>query len=277
VQDANMQAQIELERLYNKNQTTSRLRRYFEEDLRPVLDLTKFMEINKIDLDFGFSLLVQIALHRRTDLPTMVGLMRPYFATAQEVADNILKACELDMLHWQPAFSQLVVDPALQIPPEVQQELDLFQFPLPMIIEPRQVNNNRETGYVLGKNGSIILKKNHHNDDVCLDHINRMNKVKFTINVDTACMISNKWRNLDRVKEGESHEDFERRKRAFEKYDRTAFAVIGILEEYGNEFYLTHRYDKRGRVYCQGYHISYQGNAWNKSVIELADKEIIEL
>jgi DNA-directed RNA polymerase len=53
--------------------------------------------------------------------------------------------------------------------------------------------------------------------------------------------------------------------------------VIGILEEYGNEFYLTHRYDKRGRVYCQGYHISYQGNAWNKSVIELADKEIIEL
>jgi DNA-directed RNA polymerase len=53
--------------------------------------------------------------------------------------------------------------------------------------------------------------------------------------------------------------------------------VIGILEGFSNEFYLTHRYDKRGRVYCQGYHVTYQGTPWNKAVLELADKEIIEV
>jgi hypothetical protein len=278
MQDALMQQQIELEKLYDKNQTTKRLRFYFETEVlqRHALDLGMFLDLNQIPRDFGFSLLVQISLHRRTDLPTMVGLMRHHFKSAQEASDAILKCCELDMLHWNPAFSQLVVEPSLQIPLDVQHELDLFQFPLPMIVEPREVKSNKDTGYVTSS-GSIILKKNHHNDDVCLDHINRMNRIKFTINVDTAHMIANTWRNLDKVKEGETTDDFEKRKRAFDKYDKTAHAVIGILEGFGNEFYLTHRYDKRGRVYCQGYHVTYQGNAWNKSVLELADKEIIEL
>ena len=43
----------------------------------------------------------------------------------------------------------------------------------------------------------------------------------------------------------------------------------------GKDIYLTHKYDKRGRVYCQGYYISYQGTDWNKAVIELSNKEIV--
>jgi DNA-directed RNA polymerase len=45
----------------------------------------------------------------------------------------------------------------------------------------------------------------------------------------------------------------------------------------GNEFYLTHRYDKRGRCYAQGYHVNPQGNDWNKAVIELAEKEVVTI
>jgi DNA-directed RNA polymerase len=41
----------------------------------------------------------------------------------------------------------------------------------------------------------------------------------------------------------------------------------------GNRFWLTHKYDKRGRTYCQGYHVSYQGNDYNKACIEFADGE----
>jgi hypothetical protein len=144
-----------------------------------------------------------------------------------------------------------------------------------MVIRPKAVIDNRDTGYLLTR-GSVILRKNHHEDDVCLDHINRMNRVKFTINLDTATMIANRWRNLDRPKEGETKQDFDKRVKAFEKYDRTAKDVIGLLTQHGNEFYLTHRYDKRGRTYCQGYHVSYQAAPWNKAVIELADKELVE-
>jgi DNA-directed RNA polymerase len=45
----------------------------------------------------------------------------------------------------------------------------------------------------------------------------------------------------------------------------------------GNRFYMTHKYDKRGRTYSQGYHINPQGNDWNKAVIEFADKEVINV
>lgn len=276
MQDA-MQHQMELERLFNKNQLLPRLKAYFENELleNTGVNIVMFLSINDIPKDFGLSLLVQMALHRRTDLPTMVGLLRSHCQSAQECADLILKCCELDLLHWHPAFSQLIVERALQIPDYVQRELDLYQFPLPMVVEPKEVKGNRDTGY-LTQRGSIILKKNHHEDDVCLDHINRMNSVKLCVNVDTANMIANSWRNLDRIKEGETPEDFEKRKRAFDKYDRTAKEVIGKLVEHGNEFYLTHKYDKRGRVYCQGYHVTYQGNAWNKAVIELAEPEMVQ-
>lgn len=272
--DPKTQAQIHLEKMFSKNQLLSRLRFYFEEEIRSQLDLTKFFDIHKIDKDFGFSLLVQMALHRRTTLPTMVGILRHHFDDGQATADMILRCCEIELLHWNAPFSQLVVEPVLTIPEHVQRDLDMFQFPLPMVVEPREVKSNRDTGYLLNK-GSIILKKNYHADDVCLDHINRMNRVRFTINMDTATMIKNAWRNLDKPKDGESKEEFEKRVRAFEKFDRTCHDVHGILDQYGNQFYLTHRYDKRGRVYCQGYHVNYQGAPWNKAVVELADKEVI--
>ncbi len=99
------------------------------------------------------------------------------------------------------------------------------------------------------------------------------NKVPFTINMGTALMVRNQWRNLDKPKEGETKQDFEKRKRAFEKYDRTAKDVMALLMQHSDRFWMTHRYDKRGRVYCQGYHVNYQGTPWNKAVVEFANKE----
>lgn len=185
----------------------------------------------------------------------------------------LLVATLCDLVDWSAALKLFIVK--FDISPEVQAEIDRFQYPLPMVIKPMKVRNNHDTGYILSRN-SLILKKNHHDDDICLDHINRVNNIKFTLNFDTAHMIANSWRNLDKPKSGETKQDFDRRVRAFEKYDRTAKDVINLLVQYGNEFYLTHKYDKRGRIYCQGYHVNYQGAAWNKAVIELADKEFVE-
>lgn len=272
MQDALMTKQIELENLYNKNQLIPRIKAEFTGCKE--LNFSELFEVNGIPLDFGFAFLVQMALHKRAKFTVIVGLLRNYTATAQEAADLIHKMCVLDLAHWDPIQERLVV--AITISDDVQAELDRFQFPLPMVIEPREVKTNRDTGYVMNR-GSVILKKNHHSDDVCLGHINRQNKIKLTINRDTALMIKNSWRNLDRPKESESKEDFEKRKRAFEKYDRTCHEVIDTLTEHGNQFYLTHKYDKRGRIYCQGYHVNYQGAPWNKAVIELAEPEVIEV
>lgn len=269
--DPKVAHQIELERLFNKNQLIPRIRKEFQECAE--FNFSKYMEECGIPVGFGLDLLVQMALHKRASLSTLIGCLRHHFYYSQDAADMIYKAAQADLVDYSTQLRMFVVK--FNISADVQEELDKFQFPLPMVVEPMEVKDNCSTG-MLTSGGSIILRNNHHNDDVCLDHINRMNKVRFVINTDTATMVKNKWRNLDKAKEGETKDDFEKRKKAFEKYDRTAKDVIGLLVKEGNEFHLIHKYDKRGRIYCQGYHVTYQGAPWNKAVIEFADKEVIE-
>lgn len=274
--DPKVAHQLELERLYNKNQTLSRIRQEFEEFKD--FNFKAYMQEHKIDPDFGMDLLVQMVLHKRCDLPVMVGILRKHFeplANASQLAANeLLKCVDADLVDYIKTTSQLVI--IFNIKEEVQVDLDRYQFPLPMVVHPQEVKTNRDSGYYLSR-GSLLLRKNHHDEDICLDHINRVNDFKFTINDDTAFMVQNQWRNMDKPKEGESKADFQRRVKAFDKYDRSSKEVIKKLLTYGNEFWLTHKYDKRGRVYCQGYHVSYQSAPWNKAVLELADKEIVPL
>lgn len=260
--------QIALEETYNKNQLIPRIRAEFVncEDF----NFVEYLKQSEIPEMFGIDVLVQMVLHKRASLTTLIGCLRHHFEDSQMTADMLHKAAVADLMDYDPELRMFILK--FDISEDVQAQLDRFQFPLPMIVEPLHIGSNNETGYLNGK-GSVILRNNHHHDDVCLDHLNRMNKLKFVINNDTATMVENKWRNLDKPKAGEKKEDFEKRKRAFDKYDHTAKDVMKLLPE---EFYLTHKYDKRGRIYCQGYHVNYQGNPWNKAVVELADKELVQ-
>lgn len=261
--------QIQLEQLFSKNMLMPRIRREIE-DTPVLLELCKAAGL---DQKFGVDLMAQMALHKRASLQVLVGSLRHHAPTAQGVVDLIHRAAVGDLVDYTSDLDLFIVKYIL--PEHVQAELDRFQYPLPMVCEPVELTHNKMTGYLTTK-GSIILRNNHHDGDVCLDHLNRMNKIKFKIDFNTANMIQNRWRNLDKPKDGESHEEFQDRRRAFEKYDRTARDVLEIMKAAGNEFNLTHRPDKRGRTYCQGYHVSYQGATWNKSVILFADEEIIE-
>ena len=266
--------QIDMEKLFHKNQLIPRIKSEF---VNADFNFRKHMINNNIDTDFGFDLLVQMALHKRTTLPVLVGILRRHFKSylgaSQLTANEILKCCQADLVDWHPQLRQFIV--RYDISQDVQDDLDRYQYPLPMIVPPKKLKTNEDTGYFTSRN-SVILKNNHHDNDVCLDHLNKINNIKLKINSVTANMIANSWKNLDKPKDGEDRKDYQRRVKAFEKYDRTAKDVMMHLEIAGNEFYLTHKYDKRGRVYAQGYHVNYQGNAWNKSVIEFANGEVVQ-
>ena len=266
-----LQLQVELEQLYNKNQLVSRIRKEFVNCKD--FSFTDHMIRMGIPIEFGLDVLTQMVLHKRASLPTLAGILRRHFNDSQITADMLLKCAMADLVDWDPNTEHFIVK--FEVSADVQEELDRFQYPLPMVVEPRKVKKNTDTGYILG-GGSLILKHNHHEDDICLDHINRMNRVRFALDHDTAAMIKNRWRNLDRQKPGETKADFDRRRKMFEKYDRTAKDVITALSIHTDSFYLTHKYDKRGRVYCQWYNINYQGAPWNKATIQLADKELVE-
>lgn len=268
-----MKNQVELEKLFNKNQIMKRLRAEF---LIP--EVIEHLEQKEIPLDFGIDLLCQMVLHKRANLETLVGLLHKHFgdsrAALQDCADMILKAAQADLMDWHELSQKFVI--RIDVTDDVRADIDRYQYPLPLVVAPKGVFKNSDTGYYTS-GGSIILKNNHHEDDVCLDHINRVNQIKLRLNPDTAIMVKNQWRNLDKPKECESKEEFEARKKAFEKYDivsREVMENILMLTEDGG-FWLTHKYDKRGRTYAQGYHVNPQGNAWNKAMVEFHNQEIV--
>lgn len=262
--------QLELEKLYDKNQLMPRVRQAFRDCER--LDFAQLMSELNIPDKFGFDMLAQMAVRKRANVPTLVGCLRHHCETSQEVASLLEIAVVNNMVEWSSRDQQFIV--IYGIAPALQEELDRFQFPLPMVIKPELVEDNLDTGY-LTERASVVLRDNYTDDDVCLDHLNRINGTKYALNLDVALTIQNRWRHLDKKKPDETWEDFKKRKKAFEKYDAVAKDVIQLLLKEGNELYLTHRYDKRGRTYCMGFHITYQGTDWNKAIIEFADKEVL--
>lgn len=266
-----VQTQIELEQMFAKNQLLYRIKNEFKAN-----GFEEFLAERKINVEFGLDLLVQMYLHKRTTVGVLTGILHKHFEDQdnpfQACADALYDAASKDLMDWKSVDNRFVVRYGLS--DDVQKEIDTYQYPLPMIVPPNQIVNNKTTGYLTIK-GSVILKNNHHDDDVVLEHLDRMNQIKLSMNPHTVRMVQNQWANLDKPKEGESYEDFKKRQRAFEKFDKTSRDVLDGLFTLGNEFYLTHKYDKRGRTYCQGYHVNIQGNDWSKGVIEFTEKEYV--
>ena len=150
-----------------------------------------------------------------------------------------------------------------------------------MVITPKTVKKNRDNGMLSTTKSSdtLIVLRGHkagtiyEDHDVCLDHINRVNKIPLSINTDIAYFINNSWKDLAKKRTNESMEDYRKRVKAFKRYDLVSKDVVTALTTIRDRFWLTHKYDRRGRVYCQGYHVTYQGNSWNKAMIEFANKE----
>ena len=200
---AKLDHQVELEKLYSNNELLPRMRKVFED--YGAKDLLADLGIHE---KLGMAVLVQMALRKRCQLTTLVGLVRNFMPTAQAAMDEVHKCVEAGLITW--SGTEFITK--FTMPADVQAELDRFQYPLPMVVRPKHLTKNTQTGYLAsGATGSVILKGNHTDDDVCLDHLNRMNRVKLCINLNTAIMVKNKWRNLDKPRDGESNLHYQKR------------------------------------------------------------------
>jgi len=268
--DPQMATQIELERLYSKNQLIPRIRAEFQSCTE--INFQEIMSVNDILPEFGWDVLIQMSLHKRANVSTLVGTLYHHFNDAQLTADNLLKAVDADLMDWSESLKLFITK--FNVGEHVQRELDLFQYPLPMVVDPLPIENNLQSGYVLN-NSSVILNNGHHDGDVVLDHLNLCNQVKLSINTECLKVLNNKWKNLDKPKDGETQPEFHKRKTAFAKFNIKAKEVMDILIEHGNEFRFTHAYDRRGRTYPKAYYISSQGNSYQKAMLEFYNKELV--
>lgn len=137
----------------------------------------------------------------------------------------------------------------------------------PMVCAPRKLFNNKSCGYLTINNESLILKSyNHHEGNICLDSLNKFNSVALSLDIQMLTTFDEQPKKVI---------DSNEKQKQFDKLREDSYKVYKLLIQSGNNFHLTHKVDKRGRTYAQGYHCSTQGNSFRKAIINLAKKEIV--
>jgi hypothetical protein len=143
---------------------------------------------------------------------------------------------------------------------EFELDVDIPEFDkhLPLFRKPSEVAYNP----ILGN------RFKQHDSDVCREHIDTMNAIPLSLEGRIFNILEETTKaELETQEQVDDWEVFK---------VRSDLAYAHVLDK-GNEFYLEHSHDTRGRCYCSGYYINYQGNSYKKAIIQLFDKEVVRL
>ncbi|UYE90264.1 RNA polymerase 1 [Alteromonas phage vB_AemP_PT15-A5] len=139
----------------------------------------------------------------------------------------------------------------------------------PLICEPKEILNNTSSAYMNPAAESVILKSfNHHEHPTAVDALNIANETPLELDEFM----------LDNFEETPNKElDTNQKVLNFQLLKNSSLKVYRMIRELGNKFWFSWRFDKRGRMYIQGYHVNLQSTQFKKSIISLAEKETINV
>ena len=244
---------------------------YYESKMKRVAQLNG-MDIQAVVMD----IFVGIAYSLKPDLFTSVSAQmasrlkfNDQTAAITTVAELMAVLCQTDAfdITKEMKMSSLMVVSCIPLSDELIKFIENSQYLPPMVCEPLPLTHNYSSGYLTHNDSLILGSGNHHDGDICLDTLNTMNQVALKLDTDFLCKVEE-----EPTFELDSQDKIDQWKRF--KKQSTEFYVL--MTEQGNQFYLCHKVDKRGRIYCSGYHISSQGAAFKKAMLEFATEEIVE-
>lgn len=162
--------------------------------------------------------------------------------------------------------ASLVIVSRIPLDSKVIDYINNSQYLPPMVCEPLELTHNYSSGYLSHSDGLILGSGNMHDGDICLDVLNLVNKVQLRLDTQFLCQVE---------EEPTFELDTREKMDAWSNFKRQSYKFYALIADMDNKFYLTHKVDKRGRIYAQGYHITTQGSAFKKASIELANEEVV--
>ena len=233
-------------------------------------------QLKHLDIhELVMTLFIGVAYCQRAELFTSITAQlasRLHFsdkkAAITTVAELIAVLCNTDAFDIQKEhrMASLTLISRIPLSPELLRFIENSQYLPPMICKPLVVENNYHSGYLTHNDSLILGSGNHHDGDLCLDVINLVNSVE--LQLDTAF--------LSNVEEVPTYElGTPEQEQGWMNFKRQSYEFYLLIATHGNRFHLTHKADKRGRLYAQGYHITTQGGAFKKAMIELAKEEYV--
>lgn len=163
---------------------------------------------------------------------------------------------------------------------EVVHKMKLGCYLPPMVAKPDIIETNTDSGYKTVNKDSLILggKTNDHSGNISIDVINTMNATAYELDTHVTDMEKDFHRDYLTPQEiaALDYEDQEKYHTAVNTFatSREQFDYLKQLLT-DRTIYFTHKPDKRGRMYSQGYHFNVQGTSYEKASLNLMKKELI--
>jgi len=211
----------------------------------------------------------------------MTNIQRMATAISHEIDDDLLSAvmtaaevlavCEGGSVYELVAhnctdnpFGTLAVDPKIKPSEETLIKIDQYMY-VPPNIEIPQWLSNWCGGLSTIKDSVILGKGNTHNEYQALDALNILQRIEWELDEYMLMCPEEPNKPLDSYEKAKQFNGFkEASKRVYDMYkDR--------------KFYFIWKFDKRGRMYSNGYHINLQSTDFKKSCLNFAHKEIISI
>lgn len=228
----------------------------------------KSMDLETVILD----VLVQVCLIAQKEVPliSLCSAKTIKDMTKQESAMTIgeILHCidSTDLILWDKPKDKILVKSNMALSDELERRLKLMCVLPPMMTKPRKLTHNKSSGFLTIKSDSLILgdKENYHDECISLDVLNTLNSQALCLDLDI-CYKFEKEFTGDKTDET-ALLTFEKAKEQFEFFrDKLNDSTI----------HFTHKVDKRGRVYSQGYQMNTQGTSYEKACINLKTKEYV--
>lgn len=243
---------------------------YYESKMKRIAQLVNLdLEAMVLDLFTG------IAYCLRPELFTSVTAQlasRLKFSDKTEaittVAEITAVLCATDAFDIEKAnkMASLMVVSNIPLSERLVTFIEESQFLPPMVCVPLELTHNYSSGYLTHNDSLILGTGNHHDGDICLDVLNTMNKVALKLDTEFLCKVE---------EEPTFDLDTQDKLDQWNKFKEQSYMMYSLLASQGNQFYLNHKVDKRGRIYCLGYHISTQGTSFKKASLEFAKEELV--
>ena len=147
------------------------------------------------------------------------------------------------------------------------------QYLPPLVAKPKPVTNNSESGYWTFDD-SVTLN-GRIDKPLALDVINKQNSTPLTMDLEHLL-------NVDEVPNKEL-DDVDKIKnwKTFIQQSEQFYLLIHEQSQANwcdpGAIYFNYKFDRRGRMYAQGYHISPQGSPYKKSMLEFQEVQHIEV
>lgn len=243
---------------------------YYESKMKRIAQLVNLdLEAMVLDLFTG------IAYCLRPELFTSVTAQlasRLKFSDKTEaittVAEITAVLCATDAFDIEKAnkMASLMVVSNIPLSERLVTFIEESQFLPPMVCEPLELTHNYSSGYLTHNDSLILGTGNHHDGDICLDVLNTMNKVALKLDTEF----------LSQVEEEPTFDlDTQDKLDQWNKFKEQSYMMYSLLASQGNRFHFNHKVDKRGRIYCHGYHLNTQGTSFKKASLEFAREELV--